>query len=66
MVYVTGAFHELLRRLDDSLDENCQRVLSNKLLGKSNIQIAEKLELSTKTIGRYLKKIHQQLKDIVV
>lgn len=59
------AFNDLLERMNDCLDEKCQQVLSAKLQGKSNIQIAEELELSTKTIGRYLKKIQQQLKDLV-
>lgn len=58
------AFVETLELLTAQLDQTCQNVLALKLEGLSHLQIAERLEVSTRSVTRYLTKIKESMQQL--
>ncbi|MEQ1824694.1 MAG: ECF-type sigma factor [Pirellula sp.] len=58
------AFAAILEKLSGNLDETCQNVLAMKMEGRTHIQIAEDLGVSTRSVTRYVTRIQQELGQI--
>lgn len=54
-----------LEKLAERLDEDCLVVLAGKLEGLSNLEIADRLGKSTKTVSRCWKKVEEEAIKIV-
>ncbi len=57
------ALVEMLEKLDQKLDPKCQEVLAYKLEGLNHVQIAERMDVSTRSVTRYVEKIQELLKS---
>ena len=58
------AFVQTIDLLSTQLNTQCQEVLRMKLDGLSHLQIAEKLEISTRSVTRYVATIQQTLREM--
>ena len=55
---------QLLAQLMDRLDEKCLTVLDGKLDGLSTTRIAEQMNVSPRSVRRYIEKIEEELKSL--
>jgi RNA polymerase sigma-70 factor (ECF subfamily) len=58
------AFAAILEKLSSNLDATCVAVLNMKIEGLSHMQIAEKLQVSTRSVTRYVTRIQHELSQL--
>lgn len=60
-----AALSEVLNQLDTRLDPKCRQVLAARLQNLPQGEIAKQLNVSTKSIGRYMKKIETVVQQLL-
>lgn len=60
-----AALSEVLNQLDMRLDQRCRQVLAARIQNLPQFEIAKQLNVSTKSISRYLKKIETVVQQLL-